>query len=62
LTGRPAGVWTKKEKWTDDSIFAACQERLDEMVRLMRKAAKSVDKDSESKNESLNEIDTKSTV
>jgi len=58
MTGRPAGVWTKKEKWSDGSIFAACQERLDDMVRLMRKAAKSADKNTDAKNESANEIDT----
>ncbi len=57
LTGRPAGVWTKKEKWTDGSIFAACQERLDDMVALMRKAAKNPDKNTGSKNENIIEID-----
>jgi predicted ATP-dependent protease len=62
LTGRPAGVWTKKEKWTEGSIFAACQQRLDDMVQLMRKAAKSVEKNDEPKNENSNEIDTKSAM
>jgi len=62
LTGRPAGVWREKKGWSTDSIFAACQERLDEMVRLMRKAAKSSDKKGDSKNGNPNENDTKSTV
>jgi len=58
LTGRPAGVWSKKGKWSDGSIFAACQDRLDEMVRLMRKAAKSSDKNNASKGENVVENDT----
>jgi predicted ATP-dependent protease len=58
LTGQAAGVWSDDDGWTDGSIFAACQERLDEMVRLMRKAAKSTNKDDESKNEDTNENDT----
>ena len=61
LTGRSAGVWSKKnEAWSDGSIFAACQERLDEMVRLMRKAAKSTDKNGSANNKIDHEIDTKS--
>jgi predicted ATP-dependent protease len=62
LTGQSAGVWSKTGKWSDGSIFAACQERLDEMVRLMRKAAKAPDKNDESKNGISNENDTKSTL
>jgi predicted ATP-dependent protease len=62
LTGRPAGVWNKKNIWTDGSIFAACQERLDEMASLMRKAAKSSDENEASKNGNTDEIDTKSIV
>jgi predicted ATP-dependent protease len=62
LTGRPAGKWSKKDGWSDGSIFAACQERLDEMVRLMKKASKDGDKNAGSKTENANEIDTKSTV
>jgi len=58
LTGRPAGRWGEEEGWSEDSIFAACQERLDEMVRLMRKAAKSVEKNDEPKNAGSNENDT----
>ncbi len=63
LTGRPAGVWSKKkESWSDGSIFAACQERLDEMVQLMKKAAKNSDKNVGAKNENAIEIDTKSNM
>jgi len=40
LTGRPAGTRDNEGRWTEGSVFAACQERLDEMVSLMRKAAK----------------------
>jgi predicted ATP-dependent protease len=40
LTGQPAGSWDEKDGWTDDSVFAACQNRLDEMVQHMRQAAK----------------------
>jgi hypothetical protein len=40
LTGVPAGKWDDEDGWTDNSIFAACQSRLDEMVEFMRQAAK----------------------
>ncbi len=62
LTGRSAGVWREEKGWSAGSIFASCQERLDEMVILMRKAAKSSDKNEGSKNGNADEIDTKSTV
>jgi predicted ATP-dependent protease len=58
LTGRPAGVWRKKDGWSDGSVFAACQDRLDEMVRLMRKAAKSSDKNEATESENVIENDT----
>ncbi len=45
LTGRPAGARDDEGRWTEGSVFAACQERLDEMVSLMRKAAKGEPKD-----------------
>ncbi len=45
LTGRPAGTRDDECRWTEGSVFAACQERLDEMVSLMRKAAKGEPKD-----------------
>ena len=40
LTGVPAGKWDDEGGWTENSIFAACQSRLDEMVGFMRQAAK----------------------
>ncbi len=40
LTGNRAGARNHEGRWTEGSVFAACQERLDEMVSLMRKAAK----------------------
>ena len=33
-------MWSDDGGWTADSVFDRCQERLDEMVRLMRKAGK----------------------
>jgi predicted ATP-dependent protease len=45
LTGNPAGERDDEGRWTEGSVFAACQERLDEMVSLMRKAAKGEPKD-----------------
>jgi hypothetical protein len=43
-------------------VFAACQERLDEMVQLMRKASKNMEKNEISERSTANEIDTKSTL
>jgi predicted ATP-dependent protease len=40
LTGRPSGSWHPKKGWTEGSTFAACQQRLDEMVELMRRATR----------------------
>jgi len=45
LTGISAGARDDEDRWTEGSVFAACQERLDEMVSLMRKAAKGEPKD-----------------
>ena len=42
LTGKAAGVWKEEVGWPKGSLFAACQDRLDEMVRLMRKAVRDV--------------------
>ncbi len=40
LSGIKAGEWTDDDGWSDGSIYGRCQERLDEMVRLMRRSAK----------------------
>ena len=41
MTGIPAGQWTDDEGWSPpDSIYGRCQQRLEEMVALMRTAAK----------------------
>ncbi len=40
LTGTAAGRWSASRGWTKGSLYEACQERLEEMVSLMRKAAK----------------------
>ena len=47
LTGIPAGVWDATEGWAGDSVFGACQKRLEEMAQLLRMAAKGTDKSSE---------------
>ncbi len=40
LTGVPAGDWTAKDGWDGSGVFGRCQRRLEEMVKLMRVAAK----------------------
>jgi predicted ATP-dependent protease len=40
LTGIEAGEWSVEGGWSEGSVFARCQERLDEMARLMRLSAK----------------------
>jgi len=40
LTGVPAGARGEDGAWTPDSVYARCQERLDEMVRLLKNAGK----------------------
>jgi len=44
LTGIPAGTWDEESGWSDDSIYGRCQSRLEEMVRLLRRAGKADDK------------------
>jgi predicted ATP-dependent protease len=40
LTGIEAGEWSDEDGWTQGGIYARCQERLEEMVRLMRQSTK----------------------
>ena len=40
LTGEQAGEWTDDEGWSENSVYGRCQARLNEMTRLMRRAAK----------------------
>jgi len=40
LSGKPAGEWDEAAGWSEGSVYGACQWRLDDMVRLMRQAAK----------------------
>ncbi len=48
LSGTVAGVWKEGFGWRPKaSVFGACQDRLDEMVSLMRLAAKGVGETSE---------------
>jgi predicted ATP-dependent protease len=49
LTGTPAGRRTKTKGWTPDSVFGKCQNRLDDMVSLMRAATKGGAKETEVK-------------
>ncbi len=44
LTGIPAGTWNG-ERWTPDSVYGRCQERLEEMARLLRQAGKDAGND-----------------
>ncbi|MFV2071177.1 MAG: Lon protease family protein, partial [Thermoanaerobaculales bacterium] len=36
LSGRSAGEWDESAGWSEGGLYRLCQERLDEMVRLMR--------------------------
>ena len=40
LTGVDAGEWSDDGGWSEGSVFGRCQERLNEMVRLMRRSGK----------------------
>ncbi len=40
LSGEPAGEWSEESGWTEGSVYARCQARLDEMARQMRQAGK----------------------
>jgi len=40
LTGIEAGEWSDESGWSEGSVFGRCQERLEEMVRLMRISGK----------------------
>jgi predicted ATP-dependent protease len=53
LTGRPAGSWDEEKGWSEGSLFAECQKRLDDMFQLMRKAAKSPEKNGEDENSTV---------
>jgi len=47
LTGVPAGDWSDDEGWSKDSIYGRCQERLEEMVRLLRRSTKGESKNAD---------------
>ena len=40
LTGMPAGTQDENGRWSPESVFGRCQERLEEMARLFRNAGK----------------------
>lgn len=50
LTGVEAGAWSDDEGWSEGSVYARCQDRLDEMVRLMRRSAKGATSNSNESN------------
>jgi len=50
LTGVEAGAWSDDEWWSEGSVYARCQDRLDEMVRLMRRSAKGATSNSNESN------------
>ncbi len=56
LTGRPAGQWNDETGWSEGSVLGLCQRRLDEMVRLMRHAAKGNSGGLDAKSEEENNI------
>ncbi len=41
LTGVPAGTWDEEKGWAESSVFAACQNELESMVRRLKAAGKS---------------------
>jgi len=51
LSGRAAGTWDEDDGWTDGSLFSACQRQLDDMVEMMRQAAKGAGKVPESESD-----------
>jgi predicted ATP-dependent protease len=57
LSGRPAGTWEDATGWSEGSLYEDCQQRLEEMVRLMRQAAKGEGKSPESDQNGTEEID-----
>jgi len=40
LTGVAAGEWSDDDGWNPDGVYARCQQRLEDMVRFMRKSTK----------------------
>jgi predicted ATP-dependent protease len=50
LAGVEAGEWSTGEGWSEGSVFGRCQERLNEMVRLMRQSAKGKPSQDDSEN------------
>ena len=51
LTGVAAGEWSDEDGWTADGVYARCQARLEDMVRLMRRSAKGEKKTNEGEND-----------
>ncbi len=51
LTGVPAGVWSDETGWTEGSVYARCQERLETMVRRLKEAGKKGPDDGEAKDQ-----------
>jgi Lon-like ATP-dependent protease len=58
LSGLRAGEWSEDDGWSEGSMFAECQKRLDEMVQLMKEALKNTEKNDSSKGSNKDENDT----
>jgi len=61
LTGMEAGAWSEEDGWTEGTVYGRCQQRLEDMVRNMRRSAKGQgardDNGSEPDDEQANEGD-----
>lgn len=51
LTEIQAGEWSEDEGWSEGSVYGRCEARLNEMARLMRRAAKGVPRIDESEDD-----------
>jgi predicted ATP-dependent protease len=56
LAGVEAGEWNDETGWSEGSVFGACQQRLEEMVRLMRQAGKGPEKSDDNDHEGEAEV------
>ena len=50
LTGIDAGEWSHDGGWSEGSVFGRCQERVDEMARMMRQSGKGIPAPNEDEN------------
>ncbi|MEE4271408.1 MAG: AAA family ATPase [Thermoanaerobaculales bacterium] len=55
LTGIEAGIWSEEDGWTEGSVYGRCQQRLEDMVRNMRRSAKGQGANDDNGNDSIDE-------